>query len=71
MCVVKTLCDPLECSLPGSSVHGIFSKKYWSWLLFPHLGNLFDPGIKPVSPVSSALQANSLPAELSGKPIDS
>ena len=25
-----TLCDPMDCRLPGSSVHGIFqARKYW------------------------------------------
>ena len=30
-----TLCDPMDCSLPGSPTHGIFQAKYWSGLLFP------------------------------------
>ena len=25
-----TLCDPMDCSLLGSSVHGIFRQEYWS-----------------------------------------
>ena len=25
-----TLQDPMDCSLPGSSVHGIFQQEYWS-----------------------------------------
>ena len=25
-----TLCDPKNCSPPGSSVHGIFRLEYWS-----------------------------------------
>ena len=25
-----TLCDPMDCSLPGSSVHGISKQEYWS-----------------------------------------
>ena len=29
-----TLCDPLHCNLPGSSVHGISRQQYWSGLLF-------------------------------------
>ena len=28
-----TLCDPLDCSPPGSSVHGIFQAMNWSGLL--------------------------------------
>ena len=35
------------------------------WVAFPSLGDLPDPGIKPGSP---ALQVDSLPTEISGKP---
>ena len=35
----------------------------WSGLPFPPPGDLPDPGIKLMSPVSPALQMNSLPAE--------
>ena len=40
-------------------------QEYWSGLLFPSPGDLPNPGIKPWS---SALQADSLPAEPPGKP---
>ena len=30
-----TLCDPMDCSLPGSSVHGIFQARILEWLPFP------------------------------------
>ena len=33
--VVLTLCDPMDCGLPGSSVHGILWQEYWSVLPFP------------------------------------
>ena len=26
-----TLCDPMECSLPGSSIHGIFQARVLEW----------------------------------------
>ena len=26
-----TLCDPMDCSLPGSSVHGIFQARVLQW----------------------------------------
>ena len=26
-----TLCDPMDCSLPGSSVHGIFQERVLEW----------------------------------------
>ena len=40
---------------------GFSQQEYWSWLPCPPLGDLPDPGIQPESPVSSALQADSLP----------
>ena len=55
----------MDCSLPGSSVHGIFQARILDWLPFPSLEDLPHPGIKPRSP---ALQADSLPTELPGKP---
>ena len=27
-----TLCDPMDCSLPGSSVHGIFQARVLEWI---------------------------------------
>ena len=45
-----TLCDPVDCSPPGSSVHGRYSKQeYWRGLPFPFPGTLPDPGIEPMS----------------------
>ena len=109
LCSVTQLCptlqDPMDCSPPGSSVHGDFpgnntgvgwhallqgssqsrdqtqvsriaggfftiwatreAHESWSGQPIPSPGNLPHPGIKPGSP---ALQADSLPAELPGKP---
>ena len=49
------------CQVPLSTR---FSRQeYWSGLPFPSPGNLPDPGIEPESP---ALQADSLPTEVSG-----
>ena len=44
-----TLCDPMACSPPGSSVHGAFRSEYWSGLPFSSSGDLPDPGIEPES----------------------
>ena len=30
-----TRCDPMDYSLPGSSINGIFQQEYWSGLPFP------------------------------------
>ena len=49
-----TLCDPMDCSLPGFSVMGFSRQEYWSGLPLPSPGDLPDPGIKPGSPASEA-----------------
>ena len=36
-----TLCDLMDCSLLGSSVHGVSREEYWSGLLFPSPGDSF------------------------------
>ena len=30
-----TLCDPMDCSLPGSSVHGMLQAKTLEWVAMP------------------------------------
>ena len=69
VCVVAqsclTLIDPIDCSLPGSTVHGILQARILEWVAMPSPpGYLPDPGIEPWSP---ALQADSLPSEPPGK----
>ena len=61
-----TLCDLMDCSQPGNSVHGILQIRILSRLPFPSSGDLPDPGIKPGSPT---LQADSLPSESPGKKV--
>ena len=61
----QTLCDPMDCSLPGSSVYGVSRQEFWSGLPCPPPGNLPNPGIKPGS---ATCQADSLPSEPPGKP---
>ena len=61
-----TLCDPVGCSLPGSSVCGILQAKVLSGLPFPSPGDLPNPGIEPRSPT---LQADALPSEPPRKPV--
>ena len=52
-----TLCDPMDSSPPGSSVHGISRQGYWSGLPCPSPGDLPNPGIEPKSLMSPALAA--------------
>ena len=45
-----TLCDSVDCSPRGSSVHGISRQEYWSRLSCPPPGDLSDLGIEFTSP---------------------
>ena len=58
-----TVCDPMDCSLSGFSVHGILQARILVWVAFPPPTDLPEPGIKPASPVSPVLQADSLSTE--------
>ena len=55
----------MDCSLPGSSVHGISQARILQWVAFPSPGDLSDPGIEPVSP---ALEDRFFTTEPPGKP---
>ena len=60
-----TLCDPMDCNLPGASVHGILQARILERVAMPPPGDLPNLGIKPRSP---ALQTDSLSSEPPGKP---
>ena len=47
---------PMDCSWPGSSVHGIFQARILEWVFsFPSPRDLPDPGIEPASLASPTL----------------
>ena len=60
-----TLCDPIGCSLPGSSVLEILQARILQWVAIAFSRASPDPGIEPRSP---ALQADALTSEPPGKP---
>ena len=63
-----TLCNPMDCSLPGSSVHADSPGKNTGVGCHTHPpGDLSDPEIGPTSPAAPELQANSLPQSPQGK----
>ena len=55
-----TLFNHMNCSSPGSFVHGILQARTLEWVAFPFSRGLSDPRIKPKSP---ELQADFLPLE--------
>ena len=61
-----TLCDPVDRTPLGSSVHGIPREGDGSELLFPSPGVLPNPGIEPASP---ALAGKFFTTESPGKPF--
>ena len=56
-----TLGDPVDCSPPGFSVHGILQARTLGWVTMPSSRASSDLGIKLLSPVH--WQADSLPPE--------
>ena len=60
-----TLCDTEDCSPRLLCPWEFSGQEYWSGLPCLPPGDLLNPGIEPRSP---ALQVDSLPAELPGKP---
>ena len=64
--LLPTLCDPLDCGPPGSSVHGILQARILEGVAISFSRDLPNPGTEPRSPT---LQADSLPLEPCGKPL--
>ena len=61
-----TLCNPVDCSPPGSSVHGILMARILEWVAISFSRGSSQPGIKPRSPT---LQADALTSEPPEKPF--
>ena len=60
------LCDLMDCSPPGSSVHGILQARILEWVAISSSRGLPHPGIEPRSP---ALRAYSLLFEPPGEAL--
>ena len=59
MCLLSHvwLCNPIDYSPPGSSVHGIFQAEYWSGLLFPSPGDQSQVSYTSGKPKTSSATA--------------
>ena len=65
-----TLWDPVDCSPPGSSVHGIFQVRILEWIgISSTPGDLSDTKIKPPSLSTPALAGEFFTTETPGKPV--
>ena len=66
-----TLCDSMDCSLPDSSVHGIFQARTLDWVAMPSSRGIFPTqGLNPHLLQLQHWQAGSLPLAPPGKPKD-
>ena len=63
-----TLCKPVDCSPPAPLSTGFSWQEHWSGFPFPPPGDQPEPGIKPMSLVSPALQAEALLLSHQGSP---
>ena len=64
-----TLCDPMGCSLPGSSFHGVFQAGTLEWVGMPSSRGAPLPRDRTcISYIYLYRQASSLPLTPSGKP---
>ena len=50
-----TLDNPVDCSLPGSSIHGILQARILEWVAMPSSRGFPEPGTKPEFLMSPAL----------------
>ena len=66
--VCLTLRDPVDCSPPGSSVHGILQARILKWVAMPPLGDLPDPRTKPTCLMSPTLAGGFFTTRPPGKP---
>ena len=64
-----TFCDPKTIVHQPPLSMRFSRQEYWSGLLCPHPGDLPNPGIKLTSPVSPALQGDSLPLSHLRSPV--
>ena len=65
-----TLCDPRTVAHQAPLSMGFSKQEYWSRLPFPPPGDLLHPGMKPISPASSAMAGRFFTTVPPGKPLE-
>ena len=66
-----TLCDPIDCGLAGSSVHGIVQARILEWVAISYSRDLPEQGIKPMIPRASCIAGGLLTTAPPGKYLNS
>ena len=66
----QTLCNPMDCSSPSSSVNGILQVRILQWVALPFSRGSSRPRDKTHSPASSVLQVEFLPLSHWGSPLN-
>ena len=64
----QTLHDSIDCSPPGSSIHGIFQVGILEWVAISFSKDLPDPGMESGSPAPPALADRFFTTKPPGKP---
>ena len=64
-----TLCDPMDCSLPGSSAHGILQARVLEWLATRSSRGSSWPRDQTCGSCSSCIAADSSPLSHQGSPF--
>ena len=62
------LCNSMDCSPPGSSVHGILQARTLEWVAITSSRGSSQPKIKPTSPMSPVLASRFFTTSPPGKP---
>ena len=63
-----TLCDPVDCSPPGSSVHGILQGRILEWVALPFSRGSSQPRDRTCIFCGSSTEGGFFTTELLGKP---
>ena len=63
-----TLSDPMDYSLPGSSIHGIFQARVLEWGAIAFSQNVSNGDINPASPRRGWVKPGALPQPVCGVP---
>ena len=68
---VQLFCNPTGYSPAGFSVHEIFQVRILEWVAISFSGDLPDPGMEPVPPMSPALADGFFTTAIPGKLVES